>query len=82
MDGLKTYKKGLKDVMEANTDGLKEDMKGLKEGLTKFLIERLPSCDKLIHENHDEEKRNMNYGFRDSNIGFKTHHIPHRYEEV
>ena len=29
-----------------------------------------------MHENHDEEKRNMNYDFRDSNFGFKTHHIP------
>ena len=69
---------------------IKRDMKGLKdgfkvymdimnvklEGLTKFLQERLPSDGKVIHENHDEEKRNMNYIFRDSNVRFKNHHIP------
>jgi len=31
------------------------------EGLKKSLQERLPIGD---HENHDEDKRNMNYGFR------------------
>lgn len=46
------------------------------EGLTKLLQEMLPSGDKVIHENYDEEKRNMNYDFRDSNVGAKNHHIP------
>ena len=44
--------------------------------MTKLLQERLPDGDKVIHENHDEDKRNMNYDFRDSNVGFKNHHIP------
>ena len=50
-------------------------IEGLKEGLETFLEERLPSGEKAIHENHNEEKRNMNYDFRDSNVGFKNHHI-------
>jgi len=40
------------------------------------LQERIPGGDKVIHENHDEEKRNMNYDIRDSNVGFKNRHIP------
>ena len=45
-------------------------MEGLKEGLTKLLQERLLGGDKVIHENYDEEKMNMNYDFRDSNVRF------------
>lgn len=53
------------------------DMMNVKlEGLTKLLQERLPDGDKVIHENHEEDKMNMNYDFRDSNVGFKNHHIP------
>ena len=72
MDGIEANMDGLKDGMEAKIDGLKVDM----EGLTKLLQERLPGGDKVIHENHDEDKRNMNYDFRNSNFGFKNHHIP------
>ena len=72
MDGLKANMEGLKDFMEFKMDGLKVDMKGL----TKLLEERLPSGDKVIHKIHDEDQRNMNYDFRDSNLGFKNHHIP------
>ena len=41
-----------------------------------MLEEKIPSDDKEIHENHDEDKRNRNYDFIDSNVGFKNHHIP------
>ena len=64
---LKGNMDGLKSVMESNMDGWKAYM----EGLTNLLQERLPGGDKVIHENHDEEKMNMNYDFRDSNVGFK-----------
>lgn len=75
---------GIKRNMGVLNDGLKEyigaminvKIEGLKEVLTNFLEERLPSGVKLIHENNDEEKRNMNYYFRDSNVVFKNHHIP------
>ena len=46
------------------------------EGLTKLLQERLLGGDKVIYENHDEDKMNMNYDLRESNVGFKNHHIP------
>ena len=55
---------------------LKVDMEGLKEGMKKFLHESLPDGDKVIHENHHKDKRNMNYDFTESNVGFKNHHIP------
>jgi len=64
------------DGLKGDMNGLRADMEGLKEGLTKFLQERLPSGDKVIHENHDEDKRNMNYDFIESNVGFKNHLIP------
>jgi len=64
---------GLKVEMEAM---MNVKIEGLKEGLEMLLEERLPSGDKVIHENHDEDKRNTNYDFRDSNVGFKNHHIP------
>ena len=46
------------------------------EGLRKSLQEILLSGDKVLHENNDEDKRNTNYDFRDSNSGLKTNHIP------
>jgi len=75
---------GIKRDMGVFNDGLKAHMEemmnvkieGLKEGLEKLVDERNPSGDRAIHENHDEDKRNINYYFRDSNVGFKNHHIP------
>lgn len=51
-------------------------IEGLKEGWAKLLEERCPSGGKAIHENYDEDKRNINYDARDSKVGFKNHHIP------
>ena len=62
--------------MEDLKNGSKWETKGLKDGLTKFLQEMLPSGDKVLHENHDEDKRNTNFDFRDSNYGLTTRHIP------
>ena len=50
-------------------------MVGLKEGLTKLIQEMVPNGDKVFHETHDENKRNVNHDFRDSNFGLKTKHI-------
>lgn len=73
MDGIEAKLKGnMKDLK----NGLKVDMECLKECLKKLLQEMLLRVDKVLHENQDEDKRNMKYDFRDSNIGFKTHHIP------
>jgi len=70
---------GLKDGLKVNMEVFKVDMDMMNvklEALTKLLQERLPSGDKVIHENHDEEERNMNYDFSDFKVGFKTHHTP------
>ena len=72
MDGLKGNINGLKSDM----DGLKKNMEGLKEGLTKLLQEKLPNVEKVVEENHDENKINVNHDFIDSNVRFKSHHIP------
>ena len=55
---------------------MKRHVEDLKKGLTKLLQEMLRSGDKVLYENHDVDKRNMIYDFRDSNVGFKTYHIP------
>jgi len=36
----------------------------------------LPNDDKVFHETHDENKRNVNHEFINSNFGLKTNHIP------
>ena len=51
-------------------------MEGLKEGLEKFLQEKLPNGEKLVEETHDENKINFNRGFINSTDGGKNHHIP------
>ena len=76
MDGIEEK---MKRNMEDLKNCLKADMESLKEGLEKLLQEMLPSGDKVLHENQDEDKRNMKYVFKDSNIGFKTHHNLKRY---
>eukprot|EP00253_Pinus_taeda_P014653 PITA_14653 len=76
IDGLKEDVEGLKYGIEAKMDGLKADMEVLKEGLTKLLQERLPGGDNIIYENHDQDKRNMKYDYRDSNVGFNSPRIP------
>lgn len=57
-------------AMEANIDGMEEDLKkgmeylkkdiGLKEGGTKLLQERPPNEEKVVEETHDEKKINFN----------------------
>ena len=54
MDGLEKKIKGDMDGLKGDREGLKEYMEGLKERLTKILHEKLPSGDKVIHENHNE----------------------------
>ena len=55
---------------------LKEEIEGLKEGLTKLIHERLHNGENVLDETHDENKRNFNHDFIESNVGLKTHHIP------
>jgi len=77
VDSLKEYTKS--DItwdMKCLKENIKGDMEGLKEDLTKLLREMIPSGDKVFHETHDENKRNVNHNFRDFNFGWKTTHIP------
>ena len=50
-------------------------MEGLREGLAKLLQEKLPNCEKVVEETHDEKKINVNHDFIEFNVGLKTHHI-------
>jgi len=76
MDGLKKYveskmdclKKGVETKMndvEAKMDDLKTH---LKTDLTKFLQEMLTNGKRVVKETHDENKRNVNHDFIDSNF--------------
>lgn len=56
MEGLKD---GLETKMGGLKDGLKVEMECLKEGLTKLLQDILPNGEKVFHETHDENKRNL-----------------------
>jgi len=51
-------------------------MEDLKTNLTKFLQEMLTSGKRVVKENHDENKVNVNHDFIESNVGSKTHHVP------
>ena len=56
------------DGLKGEMDGLNGDMNGLKEemeGLTKLLQEMFPNGEKVFHETHAENKRNINHDFRD-----------------
>ena len=51
-------------------------MEGLKECLIKLLQEKFPNGKRVVEETHDENKRNVNHDFIESNVGYKTQHIP------
>ena len=46
------------------------------EGLKTFLQEMIPNGEKVVDETHDENKRNVNHDFIDSNVLLNTYHIP------
>jgi hypothetical protein len=65
------------DSMEAKLDTKMYGLKGeIMEGLKHFLIERTPESENVSHEIHDEETRNVNQEWRNSNIGLKTNYVP------
>jgi len=79
MDGLKKYveakmdflKKAVETKMndvEAKMDDLKTD---LKTDLTKFLQEMLTNGERVVKKTHDENKRNVNHDFIESNFGYE-----------
>ena len=73
MNGMEAKMDNLK--IDLNTN-LKTGMANLKTDLTNFLQEILTNGEKVVKENHDVNKRNVNHDSIDSNVGSKTHHIP------
>ena len=80
MDGWKNGMEANMDGMEANMDGIEAKLKGnmedLKIVLTKLLQEMLTIDKRVVKETHVENKRKVSHNLIDSNIGFKTHHVP------
>ena len=91
MDGLKKgveakmdcLKKGVEAKMidvEAKMDDLKIDLKTdmdeLKINMNNLLQEMGTKGERVLKETHDENKRNVNHDFVDTNVGSKTHNIP------
>ena len=75
MDGVQDKMDGVEakmDGIEGNMEYLKKDM----EGLETLLQEKIPNCEKVVEETHDENKINVNHDFIESNVRFKTHNIP------
>ena len=64
------------DGMEAKMNGMDDKMEELKINLSKLLEEMVTNGERTVKETHDENKRNVNHDFIDSNVGLKTHHIP------
>ena len=80
MDGLKNDMEYIEEKMKDNMEDMKNDLKvdkeGLKEYLTKLTQEMTPNDEKMVEENHDENKINVSLDFIHSNLGLKTYHIP------
>ena len=55
---------------------LKTYMVNLKTDLTNLLQEILTNGERVVKGTHDENKRNVNHDFIESNVGSKSHHIP------
>jgi hypothetical protein len=76
-DELQGMMDSTKDKLEAIMDTKMDGLKGaIIEGLKNFLIERPSESDNVSHEIHDEDTRNMNQYWRNSNFGLKTNHFP------
>ena len=65
MDGLKKGVEVKMDGMKDNIKYWKKDMEGWKEGLTKFLQERLPNGEKVVDKSQNENIEDVN----NENIG-------------
>jgi len=83
MDGMEDKMDGMEakmDGMDAKMDGIEGKLKGDKEDLkidlTKLIQEMITNGDRVVKKTHDENKRNVNHDFIDSNVGLKTHHVP------
>ena len=70
MDGVEAKMDGMEakmNDMDVKMDGIEEKLKGnmedLKIYLTKLLQEMLTNGDRVVKENHDENKRNVNHDF-------------------
>ena len=75
MDGLKKGVEAKMIDVEAKMDDLKIDLKTDMEELKNLLQESVTNGEKVEKETHDENKRNVNHDFIDSNVGLRTHHV-------
>ena len=55
--------------MDAKIDGMDDKMEELKINLNKLLQEMVTNGERVVKETHDENKRNVNHDFIDSNVG-------------
>jgi len=55
--------------MDAKMDGIDDKMEELKINLNKLLQEMVTNGERVVKETHDENKRNVNHDFIDSNVG-------------
>jgi hypothetical protein len=62
-----------KDELQGMMDGLKRE---IMEGLKNFIIGRKRKSENVSHEIHEEDTRNMNQEWINSNFGLNTNHVP------
>ena len=80
IDGMEAGMEYKMDDMEAKIDekmeNTKNDLKADMEGLTMLIEEMIHNGEKIVEETHDENKINVNHDFINSDVRWKTHHIP------
>ena len=76
MNGMEAKMNGMDAKMEAKMNGMDDKMEELKINLNKLLQEMVTNGERVVKETRDENKRNVNHDIKDSNVGFKTHHVP------
>ena len=75
-NGMEAKMKAKMNGMEAKMNDMDDKMEELKINLNKLLQEMVTNSERVVKETHDENKRNVNHDFIDSNVGLKTHHVP------
>ena len=78
MNGMQVQMDGVEakmDGVEAKMNGMDNKMEELKINLNKLLQEMVTNGERVVKEPRDENKRNVNHDFIDSNVVLRTRHI-------
>src|ERR1700729_156443 len=69
INGMESKIKGVEAKMDNWKTDLKTDMDELKINMNTLLQEMVTKGERVVKETHDENKRNVNHDYIDSNVG-------------